>query len=288
MSTIAEILVELRRELFKIAIIVIVVSSVFFTFFANPLIKKVVFDFFPAEEVLKNKQRILEISKELRDISNDLMNYSKGMNVNVFESIRKLVRITTELSCSPILISPLEALILNLKISFAVGILSSIPYIALVSYRGLKRTEEFKDLNLSKTTAFKYLIISVILFAAGVLYGYNMMKIFIEFLYSTAVSQGVIPLYSLSEFVSFVLLMLFLFGFVFELPLITFFLVKNGIVKYETLKYYRRHIYVAFFVIGAITTPPDVFTQLMVAVPMVLFFEISLLFIKVFASPAQS
>jgi len=95
-------------------------------------------------------------------------------------------------------------------------------------------------------------------------------------------------LYSLSEFVSFVLLMLFLFGFVFELPLITFFLVKNGIVKYETLKYYRRHIYVAFFVIGAITTPPDVFTQLMVAVPMVLFFEISLLFIKVFASPAQS
>ncbi len=288
MSTIAEILVELRRELFKIAIIIIVVSSVFFTFFANPLIKKVVFDFFPAEEVLKNKQRILEISKELRDISNDLMNYSKGMNVNVFESIRKLVRITTELSCSPILISPLEALILNLKISFAVGILSSIPYIALVSYRGLKRTEEFKDLNLSKTTAFKYLIISVILFAAGVLYGYNMMKIFIEFLYSTAVSQGVIPLYSLSEFVSFVLLMLFLFGFVFELPLITFFLVKNGIVKYETLKYYRRHIYVAFFVIGAITTPPDVFTQLMVAVPMVLFFEISLLFIKVFASPAQS
>ena len=288
MSTIAEILVELRRELFKIAIIIIVVSSVFFTFFANPLIKKVVFDFFPAEEVLKNKQRILEISKELRDISNDLMNYSKGMNVNVFESIRKLVRITTELSCSPILISPLEALILNLKISFAVGILSSIPYIALVSYRGLKRTEEFKDLNLSKTTAFKYLIISVILFAAGVLYGYNMMKIFIEFLYSTAVSQGVIPLYSLSEFVSFILLMLFLFGFVFELPLITFFLVKNGIVKYETLKYYRRHIYVAFFVIGAITTPPDVFTQLMVAVPMVLFFEISLLFIKVFASPAQS
>ncbi len=288
MSTIAEILVELRRELFKIAIIIIVVSSVFFTFFANPLIKKVVFDFFPAEEVLKNKQRILEISKELRDISNDLMNYSKGMNVNVFESIRKLVRITTELSCSPILISPLEALILNLKISFAVGILSSIPYIALVSYRGLKRTEEFKDLNLSKTTAFKYLIISVILFAAGVLYGYNMMKIFIEFLYSTAVSQGVIPLYSLSEFVSFVLLMLFLFGFVFELPLITFFLVKNGIVKYETLKYYRRHIYVAFFVIGAITTPPDVFTQLMVAVPMVLFFEISLLFIKVFVSPAQS
>jgi len=288
MSTITEILVELRRELFKIAIIIIVVSSVFFTFFANPLIKKVVFDFFPAEEVLKNKQRILEISKELRDISNDLMNYSKGMNVNVFESIRKLVRITTELSCSPILISPLEALILNLKISFAVGILSSIPYIALVSYRGLKRTEEFKDLNLSKTTAFKYLIISVILFAAGVLYGYNMMKIFIEFLYSTAVSQGVIPLYSLSEFVSFVLLMLFLFGFVFELPLITFFLVKNGIVKYETLKYYRRHIYVAFFVIGAITTPPDVFTQLMVAVPMVLFFEISLLFIKVFVSPAQS
>jgi len=62
-----------------------------------------------------------------------------------------------------------------------------------------------------------------------------------------------------------------------------FFLVRNKIVSYETLSYYRRHIYVAFFVIGAITTPPDVFTQIMVAVPMVIFFEISLLLVRIYA-----
>jgi len=52
-------------------------------------------------------------------------------------------------------------------------------------------------------------------------------------------------------------------------------------VKYRTLKYYRRHLYVAFFIIGAAITPPDVFTQLMVAIPMVIFFEVSLLVIRI-------
>ena len=78
----------------------------------------------------------------------------------------------------------------------------------------------------------------------------------------------------------FVFLMLVLFGFVFELPVLMYFLVKNGFVKFETLRYYRRHIYVAFFVIGAALTPPDVFTQLMVAVPLVVFFELSLFIIR--------
>lgn len=288
MSALVEVLVELRRELLRIVVVVIVVSCVFFTFVANPLIKKVISDFFPAEAVLSNKQRLIEISKDLEEISRDLMSYANGNSSSVDESVQKLVKITTELTSTPILISPLEALILNLKLSFAAGVLAVIPYVAFVCYKALKRTEVFKDVEISRSSAFKYLILSIALFVFGVFYGYKMMKFFISFLYATAVSQGVIPLYSLSEFVSFVFLMLLLFGLVFELPLITFFLVRNGVVKYETLKYYRRHMYVVFFIIGAITTPPDMFTQIMVAVPMVIFFEISLLIIRFFANPAQS
>ena len=88
-------------------------------------------------------------------------------------------------------------------------------------------------------------------------------------------------MYTISEFIGFIVLMLTIFGLVFQMPIVMLFLVGNDIVEFKTLKYYRRHFYVAFFVIGAAITPPDVFTQAMVALPMIAFFEISLLSIRV-------
>lgn len=280
------IIARLRREFLKIALIVIVVSSIFFTFGANVVIGKIIGDLFPGEAVIENREKILAIAEELRKIASDLESYalypSETNQSLALAASKSLVRIAMQLSTSPVLLTPLEGLLLYLKISLAVGIAAALPYIfhlvlATLNDRGVV------NFSLRRTTAFKYGIVAVLLFILGVIYGYNMMKFFIRFLYMMAVSQGAIPLYSLSEFVNFVALMLVLFGMVFELPLIMFFLVRNNIVSYETLSYYRRHIYVAFFVIGAITTPPDVFTQLMVAVPMVAFFEISLLFVRIFA-----
>ncbi|MEM4155923.1 MAG: twin-arginine translocase subunit TatC, partial [Archaeoglobaceae archaeon] len=66
------------------------------------------------------------------------------------------------------------------------------------------------------------------------------------------------------------------------------FLVRNRILKYESIKYYRRHCYVLFFVLAALVTPTvDLFTQTMLALPMILLFEFGILFSKIF-SPAQS
>ncbi len=282
----AEVILGLRREVFKIVVIIIAVSSIFFTFGANLVIGKILSDLFPAEMVFENREKILEMTEELKNITSTLENYAyHPSEVNrslAFEASKRLVRVAMELTSSPILISPLEGLLLNLKISLAVGIAAALPYILYLILKTLRSRGIMQDVAIKKTTAFKYILASLILFAMGVVYGYNMMKLFIRFLYTMAVAQGAVPLYSLSEFVNFVALMLVLFGLVFELPVVMFFLVRNGIVQYETLAYYRRHIYVAFFVIGAITTPPDVFTQLMVAVPMVAFFEISLLFVRFF------
>jgi sec-independent protein translocase protein TatC len=289
----AEILLGLRRELLKIILIIIASSSIFFAFFVNPVVQKILYDLYPGEIVISNREKVAEVAMKLQNVSNVLMNYSnyptEENRTLALASAKELVRLAMELTTSPILTSPLEGLLLNLKISLAVGIAIALPYISLVTYRTLKeRTEILENVRVTKSSAFKYLVSSILLFMAGVFYGYNMMKFFIRFLYTMAISQGVTPLYSLSEFVSFVALMLVLFGLVFQLPIVMFFLVRNDIVKYETLKYYRRHIYVLFFVVGAITTPPDVFTQIMVAVPMVVFFELSLLFVRVFANPARS
>jgi sec-independent protein translocase protein TatC len=179
--------------------------------------------------------------------------------------------------------APLEGLILKLKISLNFGLVIAIPYILYLSYRTLKeRTAILNNVTLTKGMAIRYAIASVALFTVGVAYGYLiMLPVFMRFLYQTAVSQGVLAFYSISEFINFIVLMLTVFGLVFQMPLIMLFLIGNNVVEYNTLKYYRRHLYIGFFVIGAAITPPDVFTQLMIAFPMILFFEISLLLVRI-------
>jgi len=280
------VVAKLRRELIKVAIIIIAVSSIFFAFGANIVVGKIVSDLFPAEAAIENREKVLNIAEELRRIANDFENYanypSEENRSSAFNASKYLLRLAMQVTTSPVLITPLEGLLLYLKISLAVGIAAALPYILHLILTAL-RERGVIQFSFRRSAALKYALVSILLFAMGVIYGYNMMKFFMQFLYLLAVSQGAIPLYSLSEFVNFVALMLVLFGLVFEIPLLLFFLVKNNIVQYKTLAYYRRHIYVVFFVIGAVTTPPDVFTQLMVAVPMVIFFEISMLLVKFFA-----
>ena len=174
---------------------------------------------------------------------------------------------------------PLEGLILKLKISLNLGIAAALPYIVHLIYAALKeRTDLLDNVSITKGMAVRYAIASLVLFALGVAYGYViMLPLFMQFLYQTAQSQGVLAFYTISEFIGFIVLMLVIFGLVFQMPLVMLFLVGNDIVEYSTLTYYRRHFYVIFFIIGAAITPPDVFTQLMVAVPMIVFFEASLL-----------
>jgi sec-independent protein translocase protein TatC len=182
-----------------------------------------------------------------------------------------------------IYIYPLEGLILKLKISLYLGMMAGIPYLAYIIYKALKdRTELLENVEISKGIAFKYGVTSILFFALGVAYGYFLMlPVFLRFLYSYAAAQGVEATYSIAEFIGFVILMLVVFGAVFQLPLIMIFLIGNDLVRYSTITYYRRHFYIGFFILGAAITPPDVFTQTMVAGPMILFFEISIIAIRV-------
>uniref|UniRef100_A0A7C3UI70 Sec-independent protein translocase protein TatC n=1 Tax=Geoglobus ahangari TaxID=113653 RepID=A0A7C3UI70_9EURY len=176
--------------------------------------------------------------------------------------------------------APLEGLILKLKISLFMGFALASPYIIHLIYRTLKERTDL-SISVKKSNLFLYAVASVLLFTMGIAYGYKiMLPIFLEFLYRSAESQGVLSYYSLSEYVTFILLMLCVFGLIFQIPLIMYITVKNGIITLKTFKYYRRHFYVAFFIFAAIVTPPDIFTQLMVGVPMVVFYELSLIIVR--------
>lgn len=181
-----------------------------------------------------------------------------------------------------IYITPLEGMILKLKISLIFGFVAVLPYILRLAYRTLQeRTDIMINVDFRRGSAIKYAITSAILFSAGLVYGYFILQYFLQYLYSMAANQGVLAYYTISEFINFIVLMLAIFGVIFQMPLIMTFLVGYNLVRYKTLTFYRRHLYVVFFVLGSAITPPDVFTQLIVAFPMIIFFEISILVIRI-------
>lgn len=85
---------------------------------------------------------------------------------------------------------------------------------------------------------------------------------------------------SISKFVSFALMLLIAFGLVFELPLLSFFLTKLGIISPQFLIQKRKQAIIVLFIVAAVLTPPDVFTQLLMAGPLLGLYEISILVSK--------
>ena len=81
----------------------------------------------------------------------------------------------------------------------------------------------------------------------------------------------------ISQYLNFMLSLTLAFGIVFEMPVATYLLIKSGVVKKDSLIKARPYLVVMFFIIGMLLTPPDVFSQLFLAIPMWLLFELGLL-----------
>jgi sec-independent protein translocase protein TatC len=84
----------------------------------------------------------------------------------------------------------------------------------------------------------------------------------------------------ISEYLSTMIQLLLSFGIVFQLPIVILMLSKLGILSVDTLKKYRRHAIILNFILAAIITPPDVISQISLAIPMVLLYELSILLVK--------
>jgi sec-independent protein translocase protein TatC len=181
-------------------------------------------------------------------------------------------------------VSPLEVMMLELKLSIIIGVLLTLPIIAFYAYQAIWKRYSIKmPISIGKGQ-FAFLCLAVIImFVLGASYSYFLMlPIFLKFLYLDAADSGVTATYSVFKFISFIATTTAIFGLVFELPIILTFLTRNGFVKYSTLVTYRKHIYVLVMFIAAVITPgADVFSQMMVAVPMVIFFEISMVIVKI-------
>ncbi len=92
---------------------------------------------------------------------------------------------------------------------------------------------------------------------------------------------------SIDAYLGFAIKLLLAFGVVFELPVVVFFLARMGLITHHTLARGRGYALVVIFIVAAVLTPPDVFTQLMMAGPLYVLYEISILVARVFARPPE-
>ncbi len=129
-----------------------------------------------------------------------------------------------------------------------------------------------------KRIAVPLLLSSILLFYAGMAFAYFLVFPMIFHFFASVTPDGVAMMTDINEYLDFVLTLFFAFGVAFEIPVATFLVLWVGIVDVETLKRSRPYVIVGCFVVGMILTPPDVFSQTMLAVPMWLLFEVGLLF----------
>ena len=126
------------------------------------------------------------------------------------------------------------------------------------------------------------LLLSTLFFTGGALFGYFVVfPLGFEFFLSFA-TDTIRPMPRMREYLSFAAKLLLAFGIVFELPLVITFLARLGVVSVDFLKKHRKYAILLFFCGSAMLTPPDVVTQIMMALPLMVLYEISIIGARVF------
>jgi len=180
---------------------------------------------------------------------------------------------------------PLELMMLELKLSFIIGVIAALPVVLFYGYRYLSRLKLGPRFRVNTVTIVLVAVLAVALFLVGCAYSYFLMlPLVFQYLINSATDAGVASNWRVSDFVNFAMLTTLVFGLVFELPLAMNALARSGIVPVEVFRKYRRHMWVIILIVAALVTSPDVITQIMVGVPLIIFYEISL-FIMRFTVP---
>jgi sec-independent protein translocase protein TatC len=181
--------------------------------------------------------------------------------------------------------TPAGAFVASMKIAFFAGLILASPYIlhhiwAFVAaglYRHERRSVKF------------YVVPGFLLFFAGAALAYFFVLPWaLNFLIRWAVEEtGLVSLLTLNSYVSLVAWSMFVFGLVFQMPLIMVFLMRLGVVEPDTFRHYRRHAIVASFAVAMVLTPPDVITQIALASCMTALYEGAILVGSRVAQPRQ-
>ncbi|SHM33062.1 twin-arginine translocase subunit TatC [Phytopseudomonas punonensis] len=128
-----------------------------------------------------------------------------------------------------------------------------------------------------KRIAIPLLISSIILFYAGIAFAYFLVFPIIFHFFASVTPEGVSMMTDIASYLDFIMTLFFAFGLAFEVPVAVVLLIWIGIVDVAYLRKIRPYVIIGCFVVGMILTPPDIFSQTLLAVPMWLLFELGIL-----------
>ena len=160
-----------------------------------------------------------------------------------------------------------------LRVTIYSALIISLPYF-LIELWGFISPGLYKK---EKTFVGPLILSSILLFYAGIVFAYFVVSPIILSFFISSAPDSIQVMTDINKYLDFVLKLFFAFGFAFEIPIATFLVITTGLVSKEGIKTMRPYLIISFFVIGMFLTPPDIFSQLFLAIPMWLLFEIGLL-----------
>lgn len=179
-----------------------------------------------------------------------------------------------------VFLAPAEAFWMSMKVSFVAALVLALPVIFYQLWKFISPGLLARE----KKYVLPFVISATGLFVAGALFCFFMVLPFaMGFLLTYKVGDVLMPMLSVGLYVDFCLKFILAFGAVFELPIIIIFLTRMGIVTTKTLAKNRKYAVLVAFIIAAMLTPtPDIFNQTLMAVPIIILYEIGILVSRIF------
>ena len=162
---------------------------------------------------------------------------------------------------------------LHMKISFVTGLVLAMPYVLWEFWRFVKPALTQREI--AATHRFVFWISAC--FFTGLLFGYFVIvPLSVSFFINYEASASIVNMIDVNQYLSTVIVASLASALVFQLPLLVYFLTRMGLVSSSFLKRYRRHAFVGLLVIAAIITPPDIFSLILVIIPLYWLYELSI------------
>ena len=185
-------------------------------------------------------------------------------------------------SVTIIAVTPFDVILLQAKIGAVAGIILALPVLLYYSRDSLRQRSWYPGGRVARWKIAVVVLLALGLFVGGMLYGYGVFfPLMFKFLANNAITAGFETRYSIVKWTEFIAFLSLSFGLAAELPLAMSGLAYTGIVPYETFRDRWRYAILGIFVFGAVASPPDPFTQIMWATPLILLYAFSLYLTKI-------
>ncbi|WP_027848085.1 twin-arginine translocase subunit TatC [Marinospirillum minutulum] len=231
------------------------------------------------EHLIELRTRVLRIVLSVLVVFIGLFYFANDIYAFISQPLRSILPAGAQMIATEVA-SPFLA---PFKLTLFTAFLVSVPYILYQIWSfiapGLYAHE--------KKLAFPLLGSSIVLFYAGMAFAYYAVFPLLFAFFTTAAPEGVAVMTDINAYLSFVLKLFFAFGIAFEIPVATVLLVLAGVTNVESLVAKRLYVILGCFVVGMLLTPPDIFSQTLLAVPMWLLFEVGILISRLLPKAKQ-